>query len=152
LLVLHIFTSVGLMGAVAAFLLLAVDGVWANDASASVYIAMDLIARLIILPLTAATLVIGVVQSLATTWGLLRHWWVVAKLVLTIFTLVVLTLQMKGIRLAADMASQRGSISALQELPSSFILHATGGLLVLSAALVLSVYKPKGRTRWGGPD
>jgi hypothetical protein len=37
---------------------------------------MGLTAWLVIMPLSVATLVSGLVQALGTTWGLLRHYWV----------------------------------------------------------------------------
>ena len=72
LLVTHISTSVGLLGAVAGFLLLAIIGLTSGDLqlARSVYPAMDLITRLLILPLVLASLGVGVVQSLATPLGL----------------------------------------------------------------------------------
>ena len=55
------------------------------------------IAWLIIVPLAFTSLLIGIVQSLGTAWGLLQHYWVIAKLVLTLFVTVVLLLQIKTI-------------------------------------------------------
>ena len=151
LLVLHVAISVGLMGAVAAFLLLAVVGSATGDGgrAAIVYPTMDLIARLLIVPLTVVTLAVGILQSLLTRWALLRHWWVVAKLVLSSLTLGVLLLQIDGIRLASEAVGDAAHFAGLSELRWSFVIHATGGLLVLAIALVLSIYKPAGRTGWG---
>jgi hypothetical protein len=46
---------------------------------------MDLIARFVIVPLTFASLPTGLIQSLGTPWGLFRHYWVLMKLVVTVF-------------------------------------------------------------------
>lgn len=149
LLVLHVATSVGLIGAVAAFLLLAVLAVAGGGLvlAQSAYPAMDALARLLILPLAVVSVTVGVLQSSVTLWGLSRHWWVLAKLVLSLLVLGVLFLQMEGIRLAAATSADR--LESLARLRWSFVLHASGGLAVLCAALILSVYKPKGRTPWG---
>ena len=151
LLILHVATSVGLMGAVAAFLLLAVLAVAGGDAALAhaAYPAMDALARLLILPLAVATLVVGVAQSLVTSWGLVRHWWVLAKLVLGVLVLGVLLLQLGGIGVAARGADDAARLGSLMGPRWSFVIHATGGLAVLALALVLSVVKPKGRTAWG---
>ena len=44
----------------------------------------------VIVPLAIASLLTGVVQALATPWGLFRHYWVVIKLFLTVFATLVL--------------------------------------------------------------
>jgi hypothetical protein len=87
----HVTSSVGWLGAVAAFLALAVAGL-AGDAQMvrAAYLAMDLLARFVIVPLALASLLTGVVQSLGTPWGVLRHYWVVFKLLLTIVAVVLL--------------------------------------------------------------
>lgn len=151
-LVAHVATSVGSLGAVAVFLALAVFGLASREAETvrAAYIANELIARFIILPLILASLLIGIVQSLGTQWGLFRHYWVVAKLMLTIVTVVVLLLQMDGIaEVAAAAANTTMSSADLLVLRTSLWLHAAGGLLVLLVTTVLSVYKPRGLTRYG---
>lgn len=74
--------SVGALGAVAAFLALAVAGLGGNDAPVvrAAYLGMDLTARFVIVPLVLASLVTGLIQALITPWGLFRHYWVLAKL------------------------------------------------------------------------
>jgi hypothetical protein len=71
LLILHVATSAGLMGAVAAFLLLASLAVAGGDARrpARPTRPWSALTLLLILPLAVAALVVGVVQSLVTSWG-----------------------------------------------------------------------------------
>lgn len=151
LLVLHVTVSVGMLGAVAAFLALAIVGVAGSDPqlARSVYPALALIARLVILPLVFASLVIGAAQSLVTPWGLFRHWWVVGKLAVNLFVAVVLLVQMPGIGFVADTVASKLPIDTLFGVRMSFVIHAAGGLVVLLIPLVLSVYKPRGLTRYG---
>jgi hypothetical protein len=148
----HVVTSVGWLGAVAAFLVLAVAGRTSEDPETvrSTYIAAELTTSFVILPLCVASLLTGLLQALGTTWGLFRHYWVVAKLLLTVFATIVLLLQLEPISYVADVAS--GTAMSVNELPehrSSLMIHAAGGLLVLLTAATLSVYKPRGRTRYG---
>lgn len=86
-LIAHIVSSVGSLGAVAGFLALAIAGLFteSDQVMRSVYIVTELVARSVIVPLVFASLVTGLVQSLGTTWGVFRHYWVLAKLLLTIF-------------------------------------------------------------------
>lgn len=151
LLVTHISTSVGLMGAVAGFLLLAVTGLISPDPqlARSVYPAMDLITRLLILPLVLASLAIGVAQSLVTPWGLFRHWWIVVKLGMNLIILAVLLVQMPGIRHLAEVAASSLPLDELFGQRASFVVHGTGGLLALLIPLGLSVFKPRGLTHYG---
>jgi hypothetical protein len=146
----HVTSSVGSLGAVAAFLALAVAGSTSRDlqmARAS-YLAMELTAWYVIVPLLLASLMTGLIQSLGTTWGLFRHYWVVAKFLLTVLVAIVLLLQLELISYVAGVAAT-APVFEIRELRSSLVLHAAGGLIVLLAAAVLSVYKPRGMTRYG---
>jgi len=148
----HVTFSVGLLGAVACFLALAIAGLTSHDAQTvrASYLAMEVIARFTIVPLAFASLLTGLVQSVGTTWGLLRHHWVVMKLLLTAFVIVVLLLKMPLIGYVADVAA-RSVLSAtdLRAARLELVTHATAGLLVLLLPVTLSLYKPRGLTRYG---
>ncbi|AWI58688.1 hypothetical protein [Sinorhizobium fredii] len=151
-LIAHIISSVGSLGAVAAFLALAIAGLSSEDDHVvrSVYVTMEVIARSVIVPLVFASLATGLIQSLGTTWGLFRHYWVLAKLLLTIFTAVVLMLQMSGIAHVAALAADPAfSSTDPLGLRRSLAVHAAGGLVVLLVTTTLSVLKPRGLTRYG---
>ncbi len=148
----HIASSVGLLGAITAFLALSVVGVASPDDQAvrGLYPAMAWIARLVIVPLALTSLLIGVVQSLGTPWGLFRHWWVVAKLLATAFATVVLLLKMPLIDYVARTAPQIAFAGDnLRAARLELTVHAAGGLMVLLLPMLLSVYKPRGLTRYG---
>ncbi|MBN9360754.1 MAG: hypothetical protein BGO83_18195 [Devosia sp. 66-14] len=149
LLLTHISTSVGLVGAVTGFLVLAMAGLSGSTVGQTVYPAMDLITQYVIVPLALVTLALGVLQSLITPWGLIRHYWVLIKLVLTIFVVVVLWLQLGNIRLLAGLPPGAFLGSEWVTTKFSMVLHSGGGLVVLLGATVLSVYKPAGLTRYG---
>jgi hypothetical protein len=93
----HVTSSVGLLGSIAAFLALAIAGLTSQDIKMvrAAYLAMELIARFVIVPLAFASLLTGLIQSLGTPWGLFRHYWVVVKLLLTVFATVVLLVKME---------------------------------------------------------
>ena len=148
----HVTSSVGLLGSIAAFLALAVAGLTSQDVPTvcAAYLAMELIARFVIVPLAFASLLTGLIQSLGTPWGLFRYYWVAVKLVLTVFAASVLLAKMELIgyaaRLAAEMTLSR---SDLRAAGIQLAVHAAGGLLLLLVPAVLSVYKPPGVTRYG---
>ena len=147
----HVVSSVGLLGSVAAFLALALGGLWITDERIvrGVYPAMDLIAQFVIVPLTFAALLTGIVQSVGTPWGLFRYYWVLAKLLLTAFAAAVLLMKMELIGYAARLSVETAFPRAdLRVAGIELAVHATGGLLVLLLPAILSVYKPPGITPW----
>src|SRR3546814_20955328 len=91
--------SGGSLGVVAFFLALVFAGRASQGAQLlrAAYVANGFVAWYIILPLIFVALLIGLVQSLGTPWGLFRHYWVLAKLLLTVVTIYVLLNQMDGI-------------------------------------------------------
>ena len=147
----HVTSSVGLLGAVAVFLALAIAGLTSQDARMvrAAYLAMNLTAEFVIVPLAFASLLIGIVQSLGTPWGLFQHYWVLAKLLLTVLATIVLLMQMEPIGLLARAAAETTLSRDALGLQIRLVVHAGGGLLVLLVPMALSVYKPRGRTRYG---
>jgi hypothetical protein len=149
-LLVHVVVSIGSIGAVVAFIVLATAGLVGDPQLArAAYPAMDVVAWYCIVPLIGASLVTGIVESLGTTWGLFRYYWVVAKLVLTAFTLIVLLVHMQPIGEMADLAMGSASLAANRGLQVQLVAAAVAGLAVLLVMTVLSVYKPKGLTRYG---
>ena len=148
----HVTASVGWVGSVAAFLALAIAGTASDDEGTAdaMYLAMDVIAWSVVLPLAFASFVTGLVQSFSSKWGLLRHYWVAAKLILTIVATVVLLLTLGDISALADRARD-GTLAATghHESQSSMVLHSAGGLVVLLLTTILAVFKPRGLTRRG---
>lgn len=148
----HVTCSVGWLGAVAGFLALAVAGLTSPDDQRvrASYLAMDVTAWYVIVPLSLASPLTGVVQSLGTPWGLFRHYWVLAKLIITIPATVVLLLHMQPIgRLAAVAAEATLLGSDLRGLRVQLVANAGAALVVLLVATTLSVYKPRGLTPCG---
>ena len=147
----HITFSVGWIGAVAGYIALDVAAATSQDAQTlrAAYLAMELIARDIIVPLAFASLLTGLVVSLGTQWGLFRHYWVLFSLVLTILATVVLLSETRTIsyfaEIAADPTSSGDDLRAL----GSTLVHSVGGTVVLLVIQVLNVYKPRGMTPYG---
>jgi hypothetical protein len=144
----HVSVSVGWLGAVAAYLALAITGLATRDVdlASSAYRSMDVIGWVIIVPSSLAALVSGLVQALGTEWGLFRHYWILAKLSLTVPATAILLMHIPSVgrmaRLAVDTALATGDFA---ELRMQLTVHAAGGLLVLLAITAISVYKPWGR-------
>jgi hypothetical protein len=151
-LVAHVTASVGWLGAVGAFLALAVTGLTSQNLPIvrGSYVAMELIGWCVIVPLSFAALLSGLIQSLGTTWGLFRHYWVLIKLVIAVFATALLLLHMQPISYAGGSAAQATlSSDDLRGLRMQIVADAVAALFVLLVATTLSVYKPKGLTPYG---
>lgn len=146
MLVAHVATSVGWFGAVLAYLALDITAVTGQDAQTvrGAYAAMDVTVRSVVVPLALASVLIGLANALGTLWGLVRHYWVATKLLITVFAAAVLLLETKTVGYLADEAASRADPTGL---PGT-LLHSVGGLLVLLVVLALSVFKPRGVTRY----
>lgn len=148
----HITFSVGWLGAVVAYLVLAIIGLGSHDIQMvrAAYLSMGAIGWFVIVPFSLATLLIGVVQSLTSSWGLFRYWWVLVKFSLTLAAVAILLRHMQTVNQMTGIASNPGlSVSDFHTLQIQLVVHAAGGLLVLLVATILSVYKPWGMTPYG---
>lgn len=147
----HITTSVGWLGAVAAYIALDVATTTSQDVQTirSAYLAMESIARYVIVPLAFASLFTGIVMSLGTTWGVFRHYWVLISFLLTIMATIVLMVERQTISSFADMAADPTVSSEDLSVMGSTLAHSIGGTVVLLVILVLNVYKPRGLTPYG---
>ena len=65
---------------------------------------MELTGWFVIVPLAISALMTGILLSVATSWGLLRHYWVVASLALTALSLGVVLLHMPTVSVMAEAA------------------------------------------------
>jgi hypothetical protein len=150
MLVAHVGTSVGWLGAVVASLALGVVGLTATDPAVvrGVYLVLEPVGWSTLVPFSVASLLTGMVQSLGTTWGLMRHYWVLFKLLMNLFATAILLLYMQTLgMLAATAADPATSVADLRS--ASPVVHAAGALGLLLVALVLSVYKPRALTGYG---
>jgi hypothetical protein len=146
----HVAASVGWLGAVIGFLAHAVAGLTSQDNQTvrAAYMMMALTGWFVLVPLSFASLLTGVVQSLGTAWGLFRHYWVIAKLSITVFAAVVLLIYMQTLDKAATAAQTTFSVADLNGHHGAVspLIHGSTALLLLITCVVLSVYKPWGKT------
>jgi hypothetical protein len=149
----HVTASVGWLGAVACSLALAIAGLTSQDPQTvrGAYLTLELLGWYVLVPLSLASLLTGLVQSLRTKWGLFRHYWVLLKLLINVVATIVLLLYMQTLSYLADVAAattlSSGDLHGMRN-PSP-VLHAGAALLLLLVATTLAVYKPRGMTRYG---
>lgn len=149
----HITFSVGWIGAVLVFLALVAAAITTQDTQRllAAWIAMGLTGSFVIVPLSLASLLTGLIMSLGTKWGLFQHYWVLISLVLTVFAAGILFGNMQTVNHYAGAAAEmdRVDVGALRNALQSELLHAGVGLVVLLVIQVLNVFKPRGLTPYG---
>ena len=148
----HVVCSVGWIGAVATFLVLAIAGLASADAQLvrAAYLGMNLIGWTVIFPLSLASLLSGIIQALGTVWGLFRHYWVLIKPLITALASGLLLVHLQPVTRMAEIASGPdlgpGDMSGMR---IQLVADAGAAVFALLVAAVLSVYKPRGLTRYG---
>ncbi|WP_332632421.1 DUF2269 domain-containing protein [Halalkalibacter flavus] len=145
----HITSTVGWLGAVIGYLALVIAALTKQDAQMGqvAWSAMEIIGWYVIVPLALVSLLTGLVMSLGTPWGVIRHYWVLFKLLLTVVATVVLLMNMPTVSYLTNVTHQTGNPNVDGLWGQLF--HAGGGLVVLLLTTILSVYKPRGMTRYG---
>src|SRR5438876_8078650 len=105
----HITFAVGWLGAVAGFLALAIAGLTSPDAQRvrAAYLAMEVLARYVIVPLSFAPLLTGPILSLGTRWGLFRHYWIMVKLLITLLCTLLMLVHVHPISTLAGAAAEK---------------------------------------------
>ncbi len=150
----HVVSSVAWLGAVVAFLALSIAGLVSRDPDIvrGAYLSMNVIGLSVIVPLSFAALVTGFVQSMGTEWGLVRHNWILLKLVLTIgSTLLLLLHQFTAVAGAAKsvLGAAAGNLPDAGHAGMQLAWDAGLAILVLILITTLSIYKPWGLTSYG---
>jgi hypothetical protein len=145
-LALHICSSVGWIGAAFAYLALAVAAQASQQASTvySAWMGMELIGWAVIVPLGCLAFLTGLLMSLGTSWGLIRHYWVLIALVLTTLALGVLLLHMPTVTQTAEIARTMSEAEAVTL--GGDIVHPAVGIGILVVVTVLNIFKPRGQT------
>jgi hypothetical protein len=150
----HVVSSVGWLGAVVVFFALAIVGLTSENPATvrGAYLAMGSTTWVVLVPFAFASLLTGFVQSLGTPWGLFRHYWVLIKFAITVFAVYVLWGYTSTLIGLADAASAQPTLSgddlALLRSPS-VVVHSGVALFLLLFTTALSIYKPRGMTRYG---
>jgi hypothetical protein len=142
----HVAAGVGWLGVHAVLVMLAVTGLTTGDETLldAVYVTAGEVVWLVF-PFAAISLASGVVLGLGTPWGLFRHPWVTAKLVINVAMLAVSgAVLSRFVEQAADRA--RHGV-AVDDLGPRILVGSAAGLALLVAATALSVWRPRSRPR-----
>jgi hypothetical protein len=153
-LTIHIITAIGWIGVDFVLFVFALTGMLTDDPTtlATCYLAIDMFAVVLLLPLGLLSLATGLLLGWGTKYGIFRYHWVLWKLILnTVLTTLVLVLLRPGVADAADAVDGPTATlpDRLSEAQSNLIFPPTVSITALTFATVLAVYKPWGRTKYG---
>lgn len=141
----HVVLSVGWLGAGAANAVLAVYSLLAPTSRAlsplRAHAAIHLVDTWVVIPAAFGSLATGIVVSVFTRWGLFVHWWVMAKLALTVGVIAVSTV---GIGRWIEMSLAAGTDAGAHDVASAITTAAIGNLAAFVTMTALSIYKPRG--------
>jgi hypothetical protein len=146
----HVSTSVGWLGAVAAFIAVATVCLSASiPAARSLYPGLQVIAWYVIIPFCFASLLTGVLQAALTPWGLFRHYWIIVKLFLTVVMTALLILHLNPINYLAGLAVNTGNTINESATIVDLIIKAGAAAIGLVVITAISIYKPWGAIKRG---
>lgn len=150
----HILSAVSWIGVDLVMGVLSFRGLSTDDPQtlATAYGGLAMFCVPLLLTLGLLTLTTGVVLGLGTRFGLVRYWWVVAKLVITLAFCVLILVALQPT--LADAATQTALVdetlpTRLTDVRRNMIFPPVVSTSMLLFASWLSVYKPWGVTSRG---
>jgi hypothetical protein len=151
-LVVHVISSVALVGSSAGVLIIALSAAAADEtvAAHALYTSMRTAVFALAVPLSFIALGSGIALGLGTKWGVLRHGWVTAKLVLLVVIILTGALVVRPSMDHVIAATAAPAPAAKPDLGSSEwepVVAAASNIVLAAAAVVLAIFKPGGRLR-----
>lgn len=152
-LALHVLCGVGWMGLDLGLLVLVVTGATSDSGptTAAAYTAARLVIPVVVPVLATGMLLTGVLLGLGTRWRLTEWTWVLTKLVIG----VVLTVLVYVALVPGALSIPSGLVGTADEVRAAvggagrdLLFPPVVSFLALAVSLVLSIWKPWGRTRW----
>ena len=150
--VLHVISSVSWLGLTIGNLVLTITGVTSDNPTTqhAVYQVMGILGDTLFIPVSVTAFVTGTLLGLFTSWGLFQHRWVAVKFWLTLIAVVLTPLSLlPGIHDAAATVSHTPPDQLADVDASGGIAAACVSLTMYTTSVVLSIFKPWGRTTLG---
>lgn len=153
--VLHTIFSVGWLGVTFTDVTLVATAIAADgtEVRAAMFRSLGVIADVLLIPLSWGAFLTGLLLSLGTRWGLVKHTWVLTKFCLTTLALALTTFSLvPGLK---DLRDQVEATPAGHTFPLdsrdvvSLLVAGVVSTSIYTICVILSSFKPWGRTRWG---
>jgi hypothetical protein len=152
--ILHIAVSVGWLGASLCLLVLGLTARLTKDpATANVgYRAMAILAGTLEVPVSLMSLLTGLVLAIGRPWGLTSHYWILAKLVLTLAAVPLAIFALPALIGQAVAAQSAGSPGLDVPTANNLVIAPSVAVTLYTAIVAISVLKPWGRIRRRRPN
>jgi hypothetical protein len=147
--VLHVISSVSWLGLTIGNLVLTITGLTSDNPTTqhAVYQVMGILGDTLFIPMSVTAFGTGTLLGLFTSWGLFQHRWVAVKFWLTLIAVVLTPLSLlPGIHAAAATVSHTPPDQVADVDASGAISAACVSLTMYTISVVLSIFKPWGRT------
>jgi uncharacterized membrane protein len=156
-LLLHILCGVGWMGLDLGLATLVLTGATTGSGpvAAASYTAVRIVIPVVVPVLALGMLLTGVVLGLGTKYGLVQWTWVLVKLCVAIVltVLVFVALVPGALSIPTELTGAADDIRReIGAAASDLIYPPVVSFLALGFAMVVSIWKPWGRTRWGSSN
>jgi hypothetical protein len=151
LLTTHVVATVSVLGTDLVLLVLGFSGLGGEDPR-TIYPAAHLVSAWLVAPLAVISLGTGLLLGILTSWGLLRYWWVMIKLAITVvLTGVVLFVLVPRLGAAASAVNALPPrlLTSGERLP--FVVAPAIASTLLALNVVLAIFKPGWRLRRNMP-
>jgi hypothetical protein len=114
------------------------------------FVTMQRFGVFLVIPAGVLAVAAGSALGLGTRWGLVRHYWVSVKLLLSLvaLTLVVFAL-LPELHQAASMVTKADVPAHAGFVGTTMVIAPSAALAIYTCNVVLSVFKPRGRTTYG---
>lgn len=153
----HVIFSGGWLGVGVVMVTLTVLGLRSDD-TGTVRVSYELLELfdMTILPWSSIGAILsGIAVSLTSKWGLARHYWILAKLLIAIAIIAsAFGFLHRWVVSAAERSAQvtatGGDLAAVGDLRVWLVTGFGVAVFFVTVATVLSVYKPWGKTRFAG--
>jgi len=152
-LLLHVLCGVGWMGLDLGLMVLVVSGATTGDGAvaAAAYTTAHLVIPVVVPALATGMLLTGIVLGLGTRYGLAQWTWVLTKLGIgVLLTLLVFTSLLPGVlAIPEGLSGSADQVrAAVGDTVRDLVFPPFVSFTLLAVALVLSIWKPWGRTPW----
>lgn len=152
----HVVVSAAWLGIAVMFVVLSLLALRAANVRdvQTIYETMALFDQTMLPMANMAATTTGFALGVTTKWGIVRHWWVTIKVVLSFAVLGIAFgfLHDALVRAAAQAAQLAATGGAMADITTSGRVVVAGFMLALVSlvgAMLLSLYKPRGLTPWG---
>lgn len=151
LVTLHVALSVGWLGVSMVMLTLAITARASQPGgpARSAYWAMRLLADVLLIPLSLSVLLIGLAVAAISPWGLLRHRWVLVKLIATCAAVTLSLLALPAMTRIAYQDAAWHALAAERDAGTRLIIASSVSVALYLSLTAVSVLKPWGPTRRG---